>query len=154
MRVRGVIRKGSQVWHLGERARGYLDYTHGMMARRTSWRWAIGAGTARDGAPFGFNLVAGFNDGLENALWRDGQVQRLPKVRFEVPKDSGSLWHVSSLDGRVALTLEPEGERRALFDVGVIESIYTQPIGRWTGRIGALEIEDASGVAEDHRAVW
>jgi len=36
-----------------------VDYTAGVLARETSWRWAFATGQV-GGAPFGFNLCEGF----------------------------------------------------------------------------------------------
>src|SRR5260370_20827123 len=50
-----------------------LDYTHGLLARETAWRWAFGMG--RQGSRLvAFNLSEGFLQGDgENAAFSDGE---------------------------------------------------------------------------------
>lgn len=155
IKAQGIVRVHNQEWTLDAHAQGLLDYTHGLMARKTSWRWAMGGGVDRAGIPIGFNLVSGFNQGLENVLWHDHELYTLPKVTFEyAPNDMQHPWFVKSKDGSVALKLDIEGMRSAHLNMKLIESRYVQPIGTWTGHIQDHIIERVAGVAEDHHAVW
>ena len=134
---------------------GLFDYTHGLLARNTGWRWAFGVGTA-DGEPVGFTLVSGFNDGLENVVWLDGERRAVGRVAHEPDPPGADGWRVTAVDGdvRVDLRLEVEAERRDETDVGLFASSYRQPIGTWSGRLGDRSLEGVFGVAEDHRARW
>lgn len=129
---------------------GMFDYSHGLMARETEWRWAIGSCTAADGTPVGFNLVSGFNDGLENAVWIDGEPEAVGEAAIEA---DGDTWQATSDCGTVDVTLAVEGHREEDIDVGIIASEYDQPFGTWTGTVAGREIAGV-GVAERHRAVW
>lgn len=129
---------------------GMLDYSHGLLARETTWKWAIGSCTAADGATVGFNVVDGFNDALENAVWIDGEPRSVDAATFSV---SAGQWHVRTDCGTVDVTLDVEGRRSENIDIGVIASRYDQPLGRWSGTVSEYDI-DGVGVAEEHLARW
>lgn len=136
--------------------RAAIDYTHGLPPRHLHWDWASGSGLADDGRSVAFNLVAGWNEEpqSENALWIDGRLQPLGRVRFEI---AGDRWRI--VGDRVDLRFEAEAERRQHVDLGLLASIYTQPLGRFDGTLldadgGVLRCETVFGVTEDHRARW
>ncbi|WP_255191093.1 DUF2804 family protein [Natronobeatus ordinarius] len=148
---------------------GLLDHTHGLLARETRWRWAMGVG-AVDGELAGFNLVWGFNDGLENVVWLDGEPRAVGPATLEYPDHPGSArggrerssrertgeraWQAITDDGSVTAELAVEAERLENVTVGPFASQYRQPLGSWDGRLDDHELEDAFGVAEVHRARW
>jgi hypothetical protein len=132
-----------------------LDYTHGLLARETSWRWAFAGGRA------GPHLVAfNFSDGFlqgegENVAWIDGDPQAVGPVRFEFePERPLGAWRVQSADGRVDLTFQPEGHRAQTVDLKLIRSRYLQPFGTFSGTIDGIAVEALPGVTEDHEARW
>jgi len=130
---------------------GNLDYSHGLLARETRWSWAIGSGTTEDGgARVGFNLVSGFNDGLENAVWVDGEPEAVGAASFETGEGG---WRIRTDCGTVDVRLAVEGVREENKNVGVVVSRYSQPVGRWTGTVAGYDFEGA-GVAEEHLARW
>lgn len=136
---------------------GLLDYTHGLLGRETRWKWGFCVGVDEDGTPFGFNLVSGHNDGLENVIWHDGEQRALGAATVERPGEgdaSRDEWRITTDDGVVDARLAVEAERVANTNLGVVASQYRQPVGRWSGRIGDREVDGAYGVAEDHRAKW
>ena len=61
--VRGSLAYGSNKWKL-DGCFASMDYTHGLLARNTVWKWA-----AASGDKIGFNFVQGFNGSIENAIW-------------------------------------------------------------------------------------
>lgn len=149
----GEVRVGDRTWTLSPRARGMLDYTHGLLARQTSWRWAIGAGTLQDGRAVSFNVVAGFNQGLENVCWIEGVPGALGRVTVHCDPDSPrQIWRVTG--EHVELELDVEGVREADKNMGVAASKYVQPVGVWRGMIAGEELGEVWGVAEDHVATW
>jgi len=155
LRAAGEVRIGGRRIELGAGAVGLADYTHGLLARVTSWRWAAGGGRLPDGTRVGFNLVDGFNDALENGIWIGGALQPAGRARFAWDAaDPAAPWAVRTEDGSVDLRLEPEAVRRRDLRLGLATSWYRQPVGRWSGRLGGLEVEGLFGVAEDHRARW
>jgi hypothetical protein len=137
-----------------------LDYTHGYLARETAWRWAFAGG--RQGARrVAFNLSEGFVQGEgENAVWVDGDPQRVGKVGFSF--DSGaplSPWRMRSEDGRLDLAFQPEGYRTQTVDLKLILSRYVQPFGTFSGHVTAaggerVALDGLPGVAEDHASRW
>lgn len=135
---------------------GFLDYTHGILGRETAWRWALGRCQREDGSVVSFNLVDGFNAGLENVIWADdcpdsvGEASVLPADEDGV---SDSDWRVRTDCDTVDLTLTVDGTRRHELSIGPIESRYRQPVGTWRGRIGDAEVM-GYGVAETHLTRW
>ncbi len=155
LRASGVVRVGSKSFDLGERAAGFMDYTHGLLAYETRWRWAIGAGIGEDGVALAFNLTDGFNAGLENVIWRDGVPSHVGAVAFRYnPASPNTPWHVQTPDGRVDLTLHVEGVRQEVVDMALVHSSYVQPLGRWEGTLDGARLASCVGVAEDHVARW
>jgi hypothetical protein len=133
-----------------------LDYTNGLLARKTAWRWA-----SAHSPDVGFNLQAGFNGAGENVLWLHGKMILLGAAQFEFdPKRPMQSWRVFTDDGLLDLTFEPHGARRENKNLLVAASFYIQPIGVFSGQVRA-HINDAPtmvsnllGVTEDHRARW
>lgn len=159
LHVTGTIRHQHREWTPGATpdtpALGFLDYTHGLLARETAWRWAIGAGALTDGRPVAFNVVAGFNDGLENALWLDGVPHALPDSDVVPPTNTqGAQWKTNDQQRHLDATLDAEGTRSERIDLKMVRSIYTQPLGSWRGTVLSVPIAKACGVAEDHVARW
>lgn len=127
-----------------------LDHTSGLLARSTSWRWA--SATSADTA---INLVEGFHEPLENALWRSGQLHALGAVRFaRDDHDSMAPWRVTADDGSVDLAFRPEGIRSQDKNLGFAVSRWVQPIGTYRGTVLGDDVGELSGVIEDHVARW
>lgn len=149
--VNGSVRVGTRRIQLSGAA-GLLDHSHGMLAGETVWQWAIGGGRfLDDGSRVGFNVVASFNDGLENTIWIDGEPSFAGLVDFEIPDERTESWAV--VGDRLDLRLVPEGLRAQELDLGVVASDYLQPLGTWRGTIDGRDVE-LDGVAELHRSVW
>lgn len=127
---------------------GLLDHSHGVMARNTSWLWAMGGGRLPDGRAAGFNAISGFNADLENAVWIGDDV-----FHFETAEiTQGKVWRVFAPDV-LDLELHVEDTRREDLDLKLVASKYEQPLGVWRGQMAGFDVE-FSGVAEDHRARW
>jgi hypothetical protein len=129
---------------------GALDHTSGLLGRNTSWRWASGTS---DGTSI--NLIEGFHEPLENAIWRAGQLLALPAVQFV--RDEGdplAPWRVTSADGSVDLVFQPEGIRSQDKNLGFAVSRWVQPIGTYRGTVLGQDVGELSGVIEDHVARW
>jgi hypothetical protein len=128
-----------------------LDYTHGYLARETSWRWAFAMGRG-----IAFNFSEGFLEGEgENVVWLEGEPRPAGKIGFTFDGNAPmSQWRIKSEDGRVDLVFHPEGYRSQSIDLMLILSSYLQPFGTYSGRIHGVEVRDLPGVAEDHTARW
>lgn len=157
----GFARIGSRTYALHHGLTGF-DYTQGILARRTSWRWAMALGRLSDGRRVGLNLVAGFNDDVEdaneNALWIDGVLTPLGRASFTLDRDRPDWpWQVHTDDGRVSLRLFPYYVHREMRNLGVIKSFFLQPAGRLEG---ILRLDDHDhfvllhGVMEDQDVQW
>lgn len=133
-----------------------VDYSNGLLARSTDWRWACAHSLA-----LGFNLQAGYFGANENALWLDGKIIALGAAQFDFdPADPMAPWHVWTDDGLLALHFTPEGMRRQDKNLIVAASHYVQPIGTFSGWVRAaphapmVVIKQLVGVTEDHRSRW
>ncbi len=141
---------------------GGLDYTHGLLARRTSWRWAFGCGRTEDGRTVGFNLAEGFNEsehGTENALWLDGDLVALGPARFTFdPTAILTPWQVVTEDERVGLAFDPVGQHRERRNILVARSRLAQLVGTFTGSVdggdGPVSVSGVPGVTEDQDVIW
>jgi hypothetical protein len=157
--VRGDLRVDGRTIPLDRGVAGY-DFTSGMLARRTTWRWGFALGRLAGGVPFAMNLVEGFVGEAECAAWIGTELVALGEGRFSFdrarPEDP---WGVSSADGAVRAILTPgavHAERRELLLAG---SRFVQPCGAWSGtltvpRQGEVAIERALGVTEDQDVTW
>ncbi|WP_052667548.1 DUF2804 family protein [Nitriliruptor alkaliphilus] len=144
---------------LGPEAGGWSDWTAGRQDRRTTWRWAAGAGVATDGRRVGINTSTGMNgqeDG-EDVVWWDGVPHRL-QVSDLAPADTDPTGEWQVRGPGTDLRLATAGVRSADERLVVVTSAYTQPFGRWTGTLagpdGTATAVTMAGVAEDHLAVW
>jgi hypothetical protein len=139
---------------------GGFDFTAGILARQTAWRWAFATGRLA-GAPFGFNLCAGFGVAAdasgENAGFL-GAPYRLPPVVFQAGGATGP-WRVTGAGGAVSLTFRPQGAHAEARNLGLVSTRFVQVAGTFEGRIpgpdGApVSFSELPGVVEDHWARW
>lgn len=153
----GLAASGRIEWNggshrLGPEAFLLLDHSHGITSRRTSWRWVMAHGKELGGGPVSLNAVSGFNAGLENVAWIDGEPVALGKVDIAFHPDEPSRpWAL--YNDRLDLELQVEGVRSHNVHLGLVASQYDQPIGVWRGHVMGRDVE-LVGVAEDHRALW
>jgi hypothetical protein len=140
-----------------------MDYTHGLLARRTSWRWAMANGRLQDGTPLGLNLVEGFNEEAatvnENALWVGDRLIPLGRARFDYNKDDVlDPWRVRTVDGSVDLRFRPLHAHREDRDFKLVKSHFAQPVGRFEGEIRVdghpVPVAWLAGVTEDQDILW
>lgn len=135
-----------------------VDFTKGYPPRKTKWNWLALVGKTESGKSIGVNLVKHFNNDLENILWVEGKKTALSSGTFsmEQPLDK-SPWHIHTTDGILDCTLQPNGARSENVNVLIMKSIFVQAYGRISGTVvidGVKEKFEATGVAEDHLAVW
>ena len=139
-----------------------MDYTQGLLARNTSWRWAFAAGRSKDGTPLGFNLVEGFNEASrhtnENGFWEGDKLNPLPRARFTYNRNElMQPWDVTA-DQSVDLHFKPLYAHREIKDFKVIKSRFYHVLGLYSGtvRVGDKEVvvENLPGVTEDQEMRW
>ena len=141
-----------------------LDIHKAHYPRHTWWNWATCAGRDAAGRLIGLNLTRNVNTDEEhlneNGIWIDGELHHLGAARFEFDKQRVlEPWRLTTTDGAVDLTFQPEGERCDDIDIGPIRSVFHQPHGRFHGTVtlpdgDTVAIEDLYGVCEDHDAKW
>ncbi len=136
-----------------------FDYTNGLLARHTSWRWALALGTAMGGQRVGLNLVQGFVGEAECALWVDDRIEALGEGIIDLDVDDPQRpWSVKTTCGAIDLKFEPGAMHNQRRDMVLVKSRFLQPAGRFTGTIRSqgqvLEGLDLLGVAEDQELVW
>lgn len=155
MALEGVLRIGARSVAL-DGGVASVDYSSGLLARDTAWRWACAHSLA-----LGFNLQAGYFGANENALWLDGDIIPLGPARFAFDqRDPLAPWHVSTADGLLDLHFTPEGARSKNKNLLVAASRYVQPIGTFNGWVKAhrggpaVTVSNLPGVTEDHRSRW
>ncbi|RSZ59960.1 DUF2804 domain-containing protein [Massilia atriviolacea] len=151
----GMLRVGAQACSLAGGVASF-DYSNGLLARETAWRWASAHSLA-----LGFNLQAGYFGAHENALWLDGQLIGLGAATFVFDAaDPMAPWHVFTDDGLLDLHFTPEGCRREDKNLLVAASRYVQPIGSFSGWVRASAaaprrvVTRLPGVTEDHASRW
>jgi hypothetical protein len=141
---------------------GGLDYTHGLLARETLWRWGFGSGVTTEGEPLGFNLGEGFNASTpgENAFWHGEAPGCLPEVHFTFDRDQPlQPWHIQSADGSVDLTFHGAGMHREQRNLLVARSRFVQVAGAFSGKLRGrggrvLQLDGLPGVVEDQYIRW
>ena len=144
---------------ISEDTSGVLDFSKGYPPRHMYWNWASFVGATSEGERFGLNLVADFNNGLENVVWVGETLIPLSQALFRYDRQRLSEpWHVRTLDERVDVRFFPEGSRSENISVGVMASRFAQPFGTFEGRIlmptGEERLVSGHGVVEQHLAVW
>jgi hypothetical protein len=150
----GVVRAGNIDFPVEHQLAG-IDYTHGYLARETSWKWGFAVG-GQTGTRVAFNFSEGFLQGDgENVAWIDGEPRPTGAVRFHREGvEPLSRWTLRSDSGEVDLVFRPEGYRAQTIDLKLILSKYLQPFGTYAGKLFGIDLADLPGVAEDHSARW
>jgi hypothetical protein len=158
----GALEAGGRRFSL-EGGVGGTDYTQGFLARKTTWRWAFAQGRLEDGAPFGLNLVEGFNEASveanENAAFLGGAVHPLGRANFTFDRERYlSPWQVETDDGALLLRFTPIHLHHELRDYKVIRSKFVQVVGLFEGtlKLGGQThtLRTVPGVTEDQDVLW
>jgi hypothetical protein len=139
-----------------------LDWTHGLLGRDTTWKWAFASGRTQDGRPIGFNLGEGFNAHQpgENALWLGSAPGLLPDPHFTYdPKDPAKPWQIRDPSGAIDLEFQPDGVHREFRNLIIAKSRFLQVAGQFRGHIRTasgetVQVEDLPGVVEDQAIRW
>jgi hypothetical protein len=155
----GTLSAGGRTISLDGGIGGY-DFTSGLLARRTRWRWGFALGRTARGEPFGLNLVEGFVGEAECAAWIGSELLPLGEGRFafdgERPADS---WRVRTADGAADLVMRPGAVHEEKRDLLLVRSRFVQPCGDWSGTLAPsnrepVRIGRALGVTEDQDVTW
>ncbi|MEN9865193.1 MAG: hypothetical protein RL748_783 [Pseudomonadota bacterium] len=154
-RLQGRVKADGREYDLQDGVASF-DYSNGLLARNTDWRWA----SAHD-LQVGFNLQDGYFGTHENVLWLDGKLYALGKAHFDFDLSNPILpWHITTDDGLLDLHFQPQGMRQQNKNLLVASSRYVQPIGTFCGWVkthaqgAAHRIDDLVGVTENHHSRW
>lgn len=133
-----------------------FDYSNGLLARNTAWRWA-----SAHQPGLGFNLQAGYFGAQENALWLGGELIALGAAQFEFdPAQPMAPWRICTEDALLSLEFLPLACRREDKNLLLAASRYVQPIGVFQGWVRRspeatrTPVHALWGVTEDHQARW
>lgn len=146
--IEGAIEIPGRRWQVS--GFGVDDESAGYLQHHTSWHWSAGVGSATDGRPVAWNLVAGVNDPAEKserAIWVDGSPSEPAPVRFD---DTAGI----DLDGGERLDFASESAHSRDENFLLVRSRYRHRFGRFSGSLGGLELASGLGVMEQHDAVW
>lgn len=137
---------------------GGVDFSKGYPPRHTNWNWASLNATAANGSPLGINLVANFNNNIENALWYNGQIIQLGQAVFSYGQPlEKTNWTIKTLDGIIEMTFTPLGYRGENINALIMLSKFKQPFGVFKGTLnlnGESHAFTGYGVVEEHFAIW
>lgn len=135
-----------------------IDFSKGYPPRHTFWNWTSFIGQTEDGLPVGINLVDGFNDNLENAVWIGNEQVLLGKMLYDYqPPIEKSVWEVNAVEGNLQLSMQPKGVRKENINVGLLKSKFTQVYGAISGKFkhkGNWKKLSGFGAMEEHEALW
>lgn len=137
MAAKGAFTVGSKVYQFDpDFDMGSLDWGRGVWTYRNTWYWAS-LSAQHEGKSLGLNLGYGFSDrspASENTILYDGRIHKLEDVVFHFnPEDHLDLWHFTSSDERLRLTLKPILDRQSRFDFKILKSIQHQVFGTVSG---------------------
>ena len=162
MASRGKLEAGGKVFSLEGGLAG-MDYTQGLLARRTAWRWAFAIGRDAEGAPIGLNLVEGFNELVpeanENALFTRDGLTPLGRARFSFDRgDYTRHWRAETVDGAARLEFTPIHVHHELRDLKLVKSRFVQVVGLFHGEVRQgdriVRFDAVPGVTEDQDVLW
>jgi len=148
MRASGEVHADGKTFAL--EGSGGMDFTDGLLPRHTVWRWAF-----FNQGKLGMNLVQEWNGAAECVIAADGQLEHVGEAVMDFDKAAPERpWHVTTRCGRVDLRFEPVAVHREHQDLKVVRSLFVQPCGVFSGRLGDHTIEHALGVCEDQDVLW
>lgn len=139
---------------------GGFDYTHGLLERRTRWRWAYALGHARGGERVAFNVVEGFVGEPECGLWIDDRLYPIGEGRFTYDLAQPLRpWQIRTTCGALDLTFEPSAIHAERENLGLVASTFLQPVGRFRGAVHVpgrppLDVDALPGVSEHQDVRW
>jgi hypothetical protein len=155
LQVQGHVQVQGQTISLDDACASF-DYSNGLLARSTQWRWA-----SAHSPEIGFNLQQGYFGTQENVLWVQGTPYRLGAANFDFdPQQPLKPWHIQTDDGLLDLHFAPEGARQESKNLLVAASYYIQPVGTFSGTVRpfahapAIAVKGLLGVTEDHQSKW
>jgi len=156
MEASGSVRLGGRTYDLDPvDSFGMLDFGRGYFPPRLFWYWAVASGRDVKGRPVGWNLGHGNSpaETAENAVFYDGRLHKIGKVKCVAPAGPDDPWRVLSDEGRVDLSMVPKAVRNLKLNLGVAYSIGRSDLGLYSGTVTldsgeVVEIADMFGLFE------
>jgi hypothetical protein len=156
----GVLRVGDrEVVFEASRDLAILDEHRSFLPYRTSWVWGTFATWTAAGI-VGANFAhrrqrPGTQE--ESCLWTPGRAEALADITFAPASDDPkAAWRITSADGRLDVTFEPEGRKDVKLQLGLFAMDYYQAYGYYRGVVrgadGDHEIAGVHGVCETMKA--
>ncbi|MBS2018322.1 MAG: DUF2804 family protein [Deltaproteobacteria bacterium] len=154
--LRGFARCAGRDVTLDGGVAGY-DYTHGLMPRRTTWRWGFALGKTTSGESFALNVVQGFMGEKECAVFLGDRVLAIsePRFTFDLARPCDP-WRLEA-DG-LDLTFAPGAMHTQNTNLVLVRSRFVQPVGTFSGTLRVdgrdVVLEGVPGVVEDQDTIW
>lgn len=152
------LNKAQKIIQFNDRTLASLDDTCGFLRPETAWYWLSCNFWDSEGRRIGINLSSGINEsfGNENSLWINGVLYALTDVIFQQEDDH--RWMISSLDGRLNLTVQTSWRRYENLNLRLVGSQFSQ----WQTRIsGSVHLSNTDiifvneyGLFEQHYVKW
>jgi len=143
MSLQGKLLIGNQEVHLKlNETSMILDDQKVYYPYLTKWDWATASGiVGEDYCGFTVSDVRGLKDNLnENAFWKNGNLHKLPNVRFCRNKSSG-YWSIVDEMGLVNVSFKPVAKHVIRRNFGLASADYEGPFGWYSGHLTSLEGE-------------
>ena len=159
--VRGSVRVDSAEYRFDAENEAFacLDFGRGRWPSRIHWYWAFASGV-QGGHTIGFNLGGKWTDGTgvtENGLVIDGSLQKISDdVDFSHDPRSFMLpWRIRTRGSdRVDLTFKPMRERVVKLPLLLASADLHQCVGKFSGIIAGIRLDEILGLAESFRGRW
>jgi hypothetical protein len=138
MPMEGEFSAGGENYRFeGPASMGILDDHKGFYPYRLRYDWVTGFGADAKGRRVGFNLTDNqVRDQVrynENCMWINNKVWPLPPVKMTRPQGSAGDWIIQDTEGMVDLVFVPELANDLRFNLGIVESDYSGPLGSFRG---------------------
>jgi len=121
----------------GPSSMGIIDDHKGFYPYRLRYDWVTGFGVDAKGRRVGFNLtdnpVRDQTRYNENCLWINNKVWPLPPIKVTRPQGSSGEWIIQDTEGMVDLVFTPELTNDLRFNLGIVQSDYSGPLGYFRG---------------------
>lgn len=150
--TRGTLRAAGEEIDLAGGLSGY-DFTHGLLGRRTAWRWAFGLGRNYAGQPIGLNVVSGFVGSAECASFGPSGPSLLPEPSFSFDASAyRKPWRIHG--DKLDLVADVGGlhlEKKRLL---LVRSDFLQAAAIFRGTLDLAADVRLLGVVEDQDVTW
>jgi Protein of unknown function (DUF2804) len=142
----------------GPSSMGVFDDHKAYYPYHLHYDWVSGFGSDAKGRRVGFNLADNphVRDPVrnnENCMWINNKAWPLPPVKVTRPQGNSGEWIIQDTEGMVDLVFIPEVANDLRFNLGLIESDFSGPLGSFRGFVrngegSKIQAEILYGVGE------